>query len=163
MNQKVNEAETKSERERLALELVEEQEKLEQSKKQEDSIQEALNSSVAIFNQRQDTMHKEAELLKMELAEEQKRLKETRAQLTESLTFTESLKSSRDVLLLEKTEMEICLEKLKTELTELQAEKYKNKSEIISLETEVESLQLHLEQERQEATKLQVLIDLLVE
>lgn len=62
-----------AERDRLASELDEEREKLGQSKRQEDSVQEALNNSVAIFNQRQDSMQKEIELLKYELVEEQKR------------------------------------------------------------------------------------------
>ncbi|XP_076445569.1 uncharacterized protein LOC143283270 isoform X2 [Babylonia areolata] len=148
-----------NEKEQLATELVEERERVESAKRQEDSVQEALNNSVAIFNQRQSDMQKDIDLLKLELCDEQKRLKEARAQLTESLTFNESLKSSRDVLLLEKTEMELCLDKLKVELTELQSEKYKNKAEISSLETEVESLQSHLEREQQAAAKLQVQVD----
>ena len=62
-----------SEKEQLATELVEEREKLENAKRQEDSVQEALNNSVAIFNQRQDEMQKEINHLKAELFEEQRR------------------------------------------------------------------------------------------
>ncbi|KAL8613720.1 hypothetical protein ACOMHN_029812 [Nucella lapillus] len=126
-----------NEKEQLATELIEERDRADSAKRQEDSVQEALNNSVAIFNQRQRDLQKDIDLLKAELSEEQKRLKEARAQLTESLTFNESLKSSR----------------------ELQTEKYKNKAEISSLETEVESLQCHLQQEQQVASRLQVQVD----
>jgi septal ring factor EnvC (AmiA/AmiB activator) len=63
-----------NEKEQLATELVEEREKLETAKRQEDSVQEALNNSVAIFNQRQKDMQKDIDRLRGELAEEQRRL-----------------------------------------------------------------------------------------
>lgn len=148
-----------TEKEQLATELVEERDRAETAKRQEDSVQEALNNSVAIFNQRQHDLQKDIERLKAELAEEQTRLKESRSRLTESLMFSESLKSSRDVLLLEKTEMELCLEKLKDELTGLQADKYKNKEEISGLENEVESLTLQLDHEQRKVTRLQGQVD----
>ena len=62
-----------NEKEQLATELVEERERADAAKQQEDSVQEALNNSVAIFNQRQTDMQRDIELLKAELADEQRR------------------------------------------------------------------------------------------
>ena len=61
------------EKEQLATELVEERERAELAKQQENSVQEALDNSVAIFNKRQDDMQNEIDLLKTALADEQKR------------------------------------------------------------------------------------------
>lgn len=62
-----------NEKEKVLSELKEEQEKVEQCKRQEDSVQEALNNSVVIFNQQQDNMQRDIETLKSELTEEQNR------------------------------------------------------------------------------------------
>ena len=52
---------------------MEERERADAAKQQENSVQEALNNSVAIFNQRQADMQKDVDLLKAELADEQRR------------------------------------------------------------------------------------------